>query len=230
LSSGSYLDNYIRNLTEEIFQTKVYDFYAATESGPIAFECKNGNYHVHSDLIYPEFIRDGEHVSSGKPGNLILTKLYGKGTPIIRYNGIDDVVSTMDGDCGCGLSGMLIKKIHGRKNESILLPNGKIALPSFIENILSEIVYETKANKIQRLQIIQNKLDNLEIKVLFDEELRNVGHPPDKIISMIKEKLIKKIGSNIELSVSEVNKFGEKDPYLICKLDRSKFIEKSYLV
>jgi len=230
MSSGSYLDNYLRKLVEETFETKVYDFYAATESGPIAFECKNGYYHVHSDLIYPEFIRNGEHVSSGEPGTLILTKLYGKGTPIIRYDGMDDVVTTLGNDCNCGLAGTLIKKIHGRKNDSILLPDGKMALPSFIETIMSETVFETKANKIQRMQIIQHKIDNLEIKILFDEYLRNVGTPPERIISMIKDKLVEKLGSNIEIFINEVNKFEAKDPYFICKVDRSKFIEKSYLV
>jgi phenylacetate-CoA ligase len=230
LSSGSFLDISLRKYLEEMFDTKVYDLYAATESGPIAFECKNGNYHVLSDLIYPEFIRDGEHISPGEPGTLVITKLYGRGTPIIRYTGIDDVVSTMENDCSCGLAGSFIRKIHGRKSDSILLPGGKMALPSFIESILSEIVYETKANKILRLQIIQHKLDKLEMKILFDEELRNVGTSSEQIISMIKGKLDKKLGSDIEISISEVNKFDEKEPYFICNVDRNKFIEKNYLV
>lgn len=228
LSSGNYLDNYTRKLTEETFDTKVYDFYAATESGPIAYECKNGNYHVYSDLIYPEFIMNGERVLSGEAGTLILTKLYGGGTPIIRYNGIDDVVTTIENDCG--LAGMLIKKIHGRKSESILLPGGKMVLPSGMENILGATIHEAKANKIRRIQIIQHKIDNLEIKILFDEELTNVGASPEKIISILKEKLVEKFGPNIEFLIYEVDKFDVKDPYLICKIDRTKFIEKGYLV
>jgi len=230
MTSGSYMDNHLRKLVEGVFDTKVYDFYAATESGPIAFECKNGNYHVHSDLIYPEFIINGERVSSGKTGSLILTKLYGGGTPIIRYSGIDDVVTTEENDCSCGLAGTLIKKIHGRKNDSILLPNGKMALPSFMENILGETVHEAKANKIRRIQIIQHKIDSLEIKILFDEELKNIGTSPDEIISILRGKLIDKLGSNIEISINEVEKFDGKDPYFVCKVDRSKFIEKSFLV
>ncbi len=230
MSSGSYLDNYLRKLAEKVFDTKVYDFYAATESGPIAFECKNGNYHVHSDLIYLEFLKNGEPISSGEPGTLILTKLYGKGTPLIRYNGIDDVVSTIKKDCSCGLAGVIIKKIHGRKSESILLPNGKIALPSVIESILGETVEKTKVNKIQRFQIIQNKINSLEVKILFDEELRNVGIEPKKFISILRKKLIEKFGTDIEILIYEVDKFDAKDPYFICKVDRSKFIEKTYLV
>jgi len=230
MSSGSYLDNYLRKLIEDEFKTKVYDFYAATESGPIAFECKNGNYHVFSDLIYPEFMRKGEIVQPGEPGTLIITKLYGGGTPIIRYTGIDDVVTTGENNCSCGFAGKIIKSIHGRKKDSILLPGGKMALPSFMENILGETVHDAKANKIQRIQIIQHKIDNLEIKILFDKELRNVGSLPNEVIYLLKRKLIDRLGSNIEISIKEVEKFDTKDPYFICKLDRSKFIEKSFLV
>jgi len=230
LSSGAYLDSYLRKYIEETFDTKVYDFYAATESGPIAFECKNGNYHVQSDLVYPEIVKDGENVSPGEPGSLILTKLYGRGTPIIRYTGIDDVITTAENDCECGLAGTLIKKIHGRKNYSILLPGGKMALPSFIENVFGEATYEIKTNKIRRIQIIQHSLNRLEIKILFYEELRNISPLPEEIISVIKDKLIKKLGSDIEVFIHEVDKFKIKDPYFVCKLDRRKFIEKSYLV
>jgi phenylacetate-CoA ligase len=230
MSSGTYLDSNFRKNAERVFDTKVYDFYAATESGPIAFECKNGNYHVHSDLIYPEFIKNEERIKPGEPGTLILTKLYGRGTPLIRYNGIDDVVSVIEKDCGCGLAGVIIKKIHGRKSESILLPGGKMALPSALETLLGKTVKEAKSTKIQRIQIIQKKIDNFEIKILFDKELRDVGTIPKKVFSILKKNLINKFGKELNVSVYEVDKFNPDDPYFISKIDRSKFIEKTYLV
>lgn len=229
LSSGSYFDSSSRKFVEKALDTKIYDFYAATETGPIAFECKNGNYHVHSDLIYPEFLINGENVSYGEPGNLIITKLYGRGTPIIRYAGIDDLV-TPEKSCNCGLSGSIIKKIHGRKSDSIFLPNGRMALPSLIDDIFGEAINETKANKIRRIQIIQHKIDNLEFKILFDEDLRNTGPSPEELFSVLKRKLSKKFGSDVKLVIKEVDKFDKKDPYFITKIDRVKFVEKKYLV
>jgi phenylacetate-coenzyme A ligase PaaK-like adenylate-forming protein len=229
LSSGSYLDDYSKKYIEEKLETKIYDFYAATESGPIAFECKNGNYHVHSDLIYPEFIKDNKNVSAGKPGTLVITKLYGQGTPIIRYTGIDDVVSTVKNKCSCGLSGTIIKKIHGRKNDSILLPNGIMVLTSFIDDVLGLTIHETNANKIQRIQIIQNKIDNLEIKVLFYKELRDIGTPPEKIFKVLKSKFLEKSGAKINLKIYEVKHFDTNDQYFISRIDRSKFVGKKYL-
>jgi phenylacetate-coenzyme A ligase PaaK-like adenylate-forming protein len=229
LSSGSYFDSYSRKFVEDALDTKIYDFYAATETGPIAFECKNGNYHVHSDLIYPEFIKNGEPVSYGEPGNLIITKLYGRGTPIIRYAGIDDLV-TPEESCNCGVSGSIIKKIHGRKSDSIFLPDGKMALPSLIDDVFGDAISETKASKIRRIQIIQHKIDSLELKILFDEDLRNIGPSSEEIFSVLKRKLLEKFGSDIKLVIKEVVKFDKKDPYFITKIDRAKFVEKKYLV
>ncbi|GAG68713.1 unnamed protein product, partial [marine sediment metagenome] len=36
--------------------------YAATESGPMAFQCRDGKYHIMSDLVHLEFLKDGEPV------------------------------------------------------------------------------------------------------------------------------------------------------------------------
>ena len=105
-----------------------------------------------------------------------------------------------------------------------------MALPSFLETILSETVYETKANIIRRIQIIQHKIDKLEIKILFDEELKKVNTPPDQFIKVVENKLTEKLGTNIEIFINEVDKFDGKDPYYICRIDRSKFIEKHFLI
>ena len=228
LSSGSYFDSYSKKFVEEMLDTKIYDFYAATESGPMAFECRNGKYHVQSDLVYPEFLINNEEVLSGEPGNLVITKLYGKGTPLIRYTGIDDIVTKGD-ECSCGLSGTLIKRIHGRKSNSILLPEGKMALPSLIDDAIGEAISDKKANKISRIQIIQHKLDKIEIKILFDKELRNIGPSPEEIFKILKRKILEKMDSDIELLINEVDKFSTKDLYFISKIDRAKFVEKVFL-
>ena len=49
-SSGAVLDEYTKKYIEEAFNAKIYDVYGSTEAGPIAFECKKGNYHIHYDL------------------------------------------------------------------------------------------------------------------------------------------------------------------------------------
>ncbi len=58
-----------------------------------------------SDLVYAEFFRDGHPVDSGEAGELIVTKFHGNGTPIIRYNAINDIVAPLEETCSCGKAG-----------------------------------------------------------------------------------------------------------------------------
>ena len=81
-----------------------------------------------------------------------------------------------------------------------------------------------------RIQIIQHKLDSLEIKILFDEELKNIGASNEEFISSLKEKILEKIGIPIDLDIQKVDNFEIKDPYYICEIDRNKFIEKELII
>ena len=230
MTAGQFLESNGRRFLEETFKTKIYDSYISTETGPIAYECKNGNYHVHSDLIYPEFLKNGEDIDPGEPGEFIITKLQGFGTPLIRYNGLGDIVTESDRRCNCGIIGSQIKCIHGRKYNSILLPDGRMVTRSFMEEIFSEIFLKSKVNKQNRSQIVQHKLDKIEIKIEFDKELRNVGSPPEELFKIMKKKMQDQLGTDIEIFFTEVDKFDEKALYLVSKIDRSKFIEKSYVI
>lgn len=230
MSSGSYFDRYTRKTVENVFDATVYDFYAATESGPLAFECKHRRYHVHSDLVFTEYLRDGEDVSSGEPGSLVVTKLYGRGTPIIRYTGIDDIVSSSHESCDCGITSDVIERIHGRRTDSIVLPNGKLVLISFFENIIGETVYELNADKIRRIQILQHSVNRLEIKIQIDEKLRSVGPSVEELFGVLKRKLYDRLGADIDVTITEVDSFNVKDLHLVSKIDKSNIIGDSYVL
>jgi len=230
MTSGQFLDENVRDFIEKTFETKIYDSYISTETGPIAFECIKGNYHIHSDMIYPEFIKNGENVEIGKPGEFIVTKLQGYGTPLIRYTGLGDVVSSEENSCNCGISSFQLKRIHGRKINSIYLPNGRIVLPSFMEKIFSEIYLKSKVNKQKRTQIIQHDFDKIEIKIQFDKKLRNVGVSTEELFKIMKNKMKKVINSDIEIFFTETKDFEENAPYIISKIDTKNFFEKKFIV
>ena len=111
-SGGAMIDSYTRTYVEKAFDAQVMDAYGTTEGGPLAFECLEGSYHVHSDFVYLEFLDDEDNpVPYNTPGHLVVTKLYGGGTPIIRYKGIDDVVTPIETQCSCGITSEMIKQI-----------------------------------------------------------------------------------------------------------------------
>jgi phenylacetate-CoA ligase len=224
-STGTPLDRYLRRFIEDTFKTKIYDAYGATESGPIAFECRKKRMHICSDLVYTETINNKQE----KPGNLVITKLYGEGTPIIRYTGIDDVIAISQDKCDCGLGGSLIKKIYGRESLSLVFPEGKIMLPSAINEIFSKVLYEYKTRMITRRQIIQRNLKEVKVKLIIDSKLQE-GVPKSKIFSMIKDSFFEKIGSdsNVVVKIKEVEKI-DQDKLIISNVNKNQFKELTYL-
>jgi len=204
-SSGAVLDDYTRKYIEDAFNAKIFDAYGSTEAGPVAFECKKGCYHIHSDLVHLEFIDDnGNYVENGKPGHVVVTKLYGRGTPIIRYTGMNDFIIPLDDTCDCGIHTSLLGRVGGRKADSIVLRDGKIIPPSAITGIPGKIMHEFGTDKIQQFQIIQRDFDLIEILIVVDEGLRHVGPSVDKIFQELKKRYQEKFGNGVEVLVKEV--------------------------
>ncbi len=229
-SSGAILDNYLKKNIEETFETQVIDAYGATEVGPIAYQCKYGMYHINSDLIYLEVTDDnGECVSPGNLGHVVATRLYGKGTPIIRYTGLDDFITTTDEICDCGLTSKLIKEIHGRETQSIVLPDNKILLPSSLAKFYGELSLRIDTDKIDGFQLIQQRIDKIEIRVLIEKDLRNTAPSIEEIFSVLQKRFKDKFGSNIKINVKEIKTYKPQTPSIVSKVDKSKIKKKLYI-
>jgi phenylacetate-CoA ligase len=229
-TSGAVFDRYSRRFVQESFHANLFDIYAATESGIMAFECKEGRYHVCSDLVFLESLQNGDDAPRGHPGSLIVTRLYGKGTPLIRYQGIDDVVTISPNGCRCGLAGDILEGIHGRESQSIVLPDGSMALVSVFEQSIGKALHEIKVNKVRRIQIVQNRIDAIEVRILFDDHLRDVGCPADETLSLMHRILQERLGTQLEIQLTEVERFDEKAPYILSSVDRTRVSEKNFLV
>jgi phenylacetate-CoA ligase len=206
-SSGAMLDAYTRKYIEKAFSTRTIDTYGTTEAGSIAFECTHGDrYHINSDFVFMEFLDEYDvDVSYGKPGRVVISRLYGKGTPIIRYTGLEDIVTPVETEQSCGISSAMIKNICGRSLEMILLPNGKKIAPFHMTTIPASVMDDLKTYKIKQFQIIQHKIDEIEVLVIIDEKLRNIGPPVKKILSEINNRFRKITGSDVNIEITEVN-------------------------
>jgi len=203
-SSGSMLDEYTKNYVEKAFNVKVFDIYGTTEAGPIGFECINGDYHIHSDFVYLEFLDDEQKpVDYGEPGHTVITKLYGKGTPIIRYTGIDDIAIPIKKDNGCKITSQMIKKIEGRSSELIYLPNEKTLSPLSVTGIPAKVMEKFNCYKIKQFQIIQHSLDDIEILIVLDKTQKKIGVTDEEILKELHKKFSEKIGHNIKVKITQ---------------------------
>lgn len=208
-SGGSMLDSCTKQFVENAFQVRLLDSYGTTECGPLAFECINGDYHVHSDFVYIEFLdEDKNPVSYDKPGHTVITKLYGKGTPLIRYTGIDDLAIPIKKKTSCGITSQIIKQIEGRVSELLCLPNGKTLSPLALTGIPAKTMEKFCSYKIKQFQIIQHGLDEIEILVIIDDKQKGVD--AKTIINELKKQFSKKIGNSVNVRVTRTDEI-QKD-------------------
>jgi len=207
--SGYLLDEYTRSYVEEAFGCKMYNGYGAAETSSeaaVAFECTKKTWHINHDFYHVETIDENmELVEHGKIGHIVVTRLFGKATPFIRYTGLDDWVTlTVFQKCDCGLFTPTFKSgVEGRRNTSVILPDGKIFPAASIE-IISPILKKMKTRKVKQFQIIQKKLDEIEILIVIDEDLRNSDPPTDVLFDKIKKIYEDKVGAGVTIHVTEV--------------------------
>jgi phenylacetate-CoA ligase len=228
-STGEPLDKHVTALVEEAFDTKCYNTYGATEPGPVAFECRKRNIHIDSDLIFCEFLKNGIPTKSEEPGNIVITKLFGRGTPIIRYTGMNDIVAPSTKTCNCGIKHRLIKKIFGRDNWYLIFPDGKIMLPSTISEIFGKVVYEYRTRMFKGIQMVQKDIKKLNVNIIINYDVKENTQVKD-LIKSTKEEFYAKLGtdSDVDVIVKEVNRF-DQEGYVISTLDKNKFEIKKYL-
>jgi len=235
VSSGEVLDSYSREYIEEAFNSKVLNLYATTEGGSIAFECLNGNMHINSDFVHVELLdKNGKSVSENEFGSMVITRLFPGGTPIIRYTGLSDIGAFgSEDECDCGLHTPILKSLEGRKKDAIVTPKGQIFPPATIPMPLAEATGKYNTYQIKRFQIIQKKIDEIEINVEIDEDQRDKKVKVEKLLKEIERNYEKFLEENMKVTVKEVKKVelvkgSTSPPLIISKLD-NKHIEKALL-
>ncbi len=237
--SGYLLDEYTRTYVEEAFGCNMYNGYGAAETSSeaaVAFECTEKTWHINHDYYHVETIDENMEITEPeKVGHIVVTRLFGKATPLIRYTGLDDWITLTDyKKCNCGLHTPTFKAgVEGRRNTSIILPDGKI-FPAASFAILSPILNKLKTRKVKQFQIIQKKLDEIDILIVIDEDLKNTEPKTDVLFDKIKNIYREKVGSKIKINVIEVKEIlSEKNkpaPLVISNLtneERERIIDKS---
>ena len=113
--------------------------------------------------------------------------------------------------CKCGLTTPVIKGgVEGRMRANIVLPSGKIFPPGafcFVEPVLTKY----KSFMVKQYQVRQNKIDEILILLVIDNDLRDTGVSIDVIKKEIKENYEKKVGPEVTVRIKEVDEIKNDD-------------------
>jgi len=154
-STAEVLADSQRDLMERAFACKVFNQYGSREVPNIACECRRGNMHVFTDMVYLESTPDER---------LLLTSLTNRLMPMIRYeNG--DSGRLLDGECNCGWPFPLMAMGMCRQNDLIRTSDGKTLHPSAFNRLLYGMT------QIRQYQWQQTAPDHMRLIVVASPEL-----------------------------------------------------------
>lgn len=193
ISSAETLHDFIREKIEKAFGCKVYNHYGSREMHNMAMECPFGGLHISILTHYYEILDDnGEPCPPGVEGNLVITNLFNKAMPFIRYK-IGDRAAFSEKKCKCGRGLPLLEKLNGRIVESFRTKDGKIIPGTYFIHLIGVCL---NSNPIEKFQVVQEDYDKILFKIclkkgkIFDNKLK------EEIID--KTKLL--VGNNCEIN------------------------------
>ena len=167
------------------FGGSVRDQYASSEGACFITECEEGN--LHFEMISGVIEVVDHNNQPAKEGRMLITAFQTRGTPLLRYDIGDRMKWSDKTACLCGRKTPIVDEIQGRINDFIYSKEkGKCNLGN-----VSNCVKYVKG--VKKFQIIQDKLDQLIVRVEKTEEYK------EKDEKMFLEELRTRMGDKIQI-------------------------------
>jgi len=187
-----------RRKLQDLLHIDAYNSYGLSElNGPgVAFECIcRKDMHVWEDAFIPEIVdpKTGEVLKDGQEGEVVLTNIVRRATPMLRYRTRDLAFLHPQG-CDCGRTHRRLSRILGRTDDMLII-NGVNVFPSQIEEKIMKIPevatnYQIHVDK-------KGALDRLTVKVEIYPKLF-LGEVSK--LEALKHKIIEELRSSITIS------------------------------
>lgn len=153
-------------ILEKQFGVPVVNEYGASELDLIAFQNIDGEWQVNSETLFVEILDENNNVLPyGKEGRVVITSLFNKAHPFIRYDigdiGILDEKSTPKKP--------ILQQLIGRTNDIAILQSGKKS-PGLTFYYVTKSIIEDDGN-VKEFIIKQTKIDAFDIEYVSATEL-----------------------------------------------------------
>ena len=155
-----------KKLMQDAFGVPVVNEYGASELDLIAFTNTEDEFVLNSETLFVEVLDENNRaVPNGTSGRIVITGLYNKAHPMIRYDigdtGILSPAST--------LKKPLLQELIGRTNDVARLPSGK-TVPGLTFYYVTKSVIEDNGN-VKEFVIVQTAIDHFKITYTSEREL-----------------------------------------------------------
>lgn len=192
--SSAYLDGPSRRFLEQAFGCPVRDFYGSDEAGCIAWECpKCSGYHIAADMVIVEILKDDRPAAPGEAGEVVVTNLYSRAMPFIRYRQ-GDVAVLSERRPVCGVQFPLLERIEGRTDDFLVLPGRGKVTPHIVYHLMDPVA------GLARWRITQTEALRLAV------ECEPVGVPPADLVPRIESQLRRLVPASVALEIQIIDR------------------------
>lgn len=155
-----------KKLLEAQFAVPVVNEYGASEFGLLAFENPQGEWVLNSETKFVEIVSDqGEVLPYGQEGRIVITSLFNRAHPFIRYDIGDRGII----EPGSHPKKPILKKLLGRTNDIAVLPSGKV-VPGLTFYYITKTVIEDDG-KVKEFIVQQIEPDRFKVIYVAEMEL-----------------------------------------------------------
>lgn len=165
-TTSEVCDEYDRQALEKGFGVKIVNEYGASELDLIAFEDEDGDWIVNNKTLLVEILDDnGNEVNPGEEGKVIVTSLFNKAMPFIRYELGDLAIKSHKTKDGYSI----LEKVTGRTNDFAVLPSGKKAAGLTFYYISKALM--DNGDSMKEFIIKQTKINEFTFEYVSENEL-----------------------------------------------------------
>ena len=176
-------------LIERSFGIPVVNEYGASEVGLIAFEKNEGEWIVNSESLFIEILDENNNILPfGEEGRIVITSLYNKAHPMIRY----DIGDTGSLTLNSTWKRPILANLTGRTNDVAKLADGKV-VPGLTFYYVTKSIIED-AGTIKEFVITQTGIETFMIEYVSEKEFTPVQI--QKILAAIETF----VGKNLKVS------------------------------
>ena len=194
ITTSEMLSNQDRKTLQNSFGVPIINEYGVSEAGGIvAFENKNNKWELSNETQFIEMIdKQGNILPHKVDGEILITDLYNKVMPFIRYRVGDLGRLSIEDDK------VYLEKLIGRTNDTILLSNGKIS-PGLTFYYISRSLLES-TGIVKEFIIKQTEIDTFVFDIIMDRNFKKTE------IKSLEQSLDQHLKPNLTLIINRVDK------------------------
>ncbi|MGE5423524.1 MAG: hypothetical protein ACM3QW_09690, partial [Ignavibacteriales bacterium] len=196
INTGATMEIDVKIRCEQIFSgVTIFDLYASTDLGYIAWTCEHGRMHLNTDCFHLELLDEHKKpVSFGEVGSVVVTSYWHRTLPTLRYE-IGDLLSLSNISCDCGRNLPVVEKLVGRKN-TLLYRKMRGRQEAISQGVIMELF--ENLHGVKRFRLVQKSVNDIEVHIV-------TAYEDETILLRVEDSLRSLFGQDSIVTVRRVD-------------------------